>query len=184
MRKSGQRVTQIRIILGQSMKKIVVDLGKCTGCMSCQIICALTREGEANYDFARINISKDDSLGFSAPIPCAQCLEAPCVEACPVEAIVLDPKTGAKVIDEEECILCEACVVACPFGAITIIEKGGETKIIKCDLCKGDPECVKHCEPGAILFKEASELAEEKTDALGDKLIQVIKINKGFTEVM
>ena len=166
------------------MKKLVVDLGKCTGCKSCQIICALTNESEANYDFARINISKDDILGFSAPIPCAQCLDAPCVEACPVEAIVLDPKTGAKVIDAEACILCEACLTACPYGAIRIIEKGGETKIIKCDLCKGDPECVKQCEPGAILFKEAAELAEERTDALGDKLIEVIKINKGFAKGM
>jgi Fe-S-cluster-containing hydrogenase component 2 len=164
------------------MKKIIVELGKCTGCKSCQIICALKNESEPNYDFARIKVSKDDSMGLSVPIPCTQCLDAPCVEACPVEAIVLDPKTGAKVIDDEECILCEACVAACPFGAISVIVKGGQTKVIKCDLCRGEPECVKHCEPGAILFKEASELAEAKTDALGDKLIEVIKINKGFSE--
>ena len=94
----------------------------------------------------------------------------------------MDPNTGAKVIDHEECILCEACVTACPYGAIRIIERSGETKIIKCDLCKGDPECVKQCESGAILFKEAGELAEEKTHALGDKLIEVIKMNKGLAE--
>ena len=164
------------------MKKIIVDLGKCTGCKSCQIICALTNESEANYDFARIKISKDDSMGLSVPIPCAQCLDAPCVEACPVEAIVPDPKTRAKVIDDEACILCEDCVTACPYGAISIIEKRGETKIIKCDLCRGDPECVKQCEPGAIVFKEASELAEERIDALGEKLIKVIRLNKVFAE--
>jgi hypothetical protein len=32
------------------------------------------------------------------------------------------------------------------------------------------------------LFKEAAELAEERTYALGDKLIEVIKMNKGFSE--
>ena len=166
------------------MKKIVTNLGKCTGCKSCQIICALTHEGESNYDFARINISKDDSMGLSAPIPCAQCLDAPCVEACPVEAIVLNPETGAKVIVDDECILCEVCVTACPFGAISVIEKEGQTKVIKCDLCHGDPECVKHCEPDAIQFREASEMAEERTGALGDKLIELIKLNKGISGEM
>jgi Fe-S-cluster-containing hydrogenase component 2 len=164
------------------MKKLVVDLGKCTGCKSCQIICALTHESEANYNLARINISKDDSMGLSAPVPCAQCLDAPCVEACPVEAIVLDTKTGAKIIVDEECIMCEACVGACPFGAISLIEKGGQTKVIKCDLCHGDPECVKHCEPGAIRYREAADMAEERSDALGDKLIEVIKLNMGLAE--
>lgn len=162
------------------MKRIVVDLGKCTGCKSCQIICALTKESEANYDFARIKVLKDDSMGLSVPIPCAQCLDAPCVEACPVEAIVLDPETGAKVIDDGECILCEACVAACPFGAISVIAKGGQTKVIKCDLCRGEPECVKHCESGAIQFREASEIAEERTHGLGEKLLEVIRVNKGF----
>lgn len=166
------------------MKKIVVDLGRCTGCKSCQIICALANEKEPNHDLARIRISKDDRMGLSVPIPCAQCLDAPCVEACPVEAIVPDPRTGAKLIDDGACILCEACITACPYGVISIIESGGETKIVKCDLCKGDPECVKHCEPGAILFKEASELAEQKTDDVGDRLIEVIKLNKGFTQEM
>ena len=163
------------------MKKIVVDPGQCTGCKSCQIICALTHEGTLNYDFARIKVFKDDRLGLSAPIPCSHCLNAPCVESCPVEAIVVDQKTGAKIIDEKECILCESCVTACPFGAISVIEKDGETRVIKCDLCHGDPECVKQCESGAIQFKEASEIAEERTAALGDRLIEAIKMNWELT---
>lgn len=160
------------------MKKIIVDLGKCTGCKSCQIVCAISHERELNYGLARIKIVKDDSMGLSTPIPCHQCLNAPCLESCPVDAISADPKTGAKIIDESVCILCESCVTACPFGAISVIEKNGQTRVIKCDLCNGDPQCVRHCETKAIRFMEAGELAMERTEALGDRLIEAIKLNK------
>ena len=164
------------------MKKLVVDLGKCTGCRTCQIICALSNEGEANYGLARIRISKNDALGLSSPIPCRQCQKAPCLEVCPVDAIVVDIETGAKVINYEDCIVCESCVEACPFGAISAVEKNGESKVIKCDLCGGDPQCVKHCETGAIQFMAVDDFGKEKAYSIGHTVLEVIKEAKGITQ--
>lgn len=162
------------------MKKIVVDLGKCTGCRSCQIICALSLEGELNYDLARIQILKDDKLGLSVAVPCSQCEKAPCVEVCPTDAIALDPKTGANEIDPDKCIGCEMCVTACPFGSISVIDKNGHGKWVKCELCNGDPQCVKFCEPGAIRYEEPKALAKERSTAVAEKFFEIIKEAKGL----
>jgi Fe-S-cluster-containing hydrogenase component 2 len=48
-------------------------------------------------------------------------------------------------------------MVICPFGGITW---DAETRsMIKCDLCDGDPECVKHCLYGALAWLPADEAA-------------------------
>ena len=44
----------------------------------------------------------------------------------------------------EKCTGCKLCIKACPFGAIQV---GPNREILKCDLCGGDPECVKYCQP-------------------------------------
>jgi Fe-S-cluster-containing hydrogenase component 2 len=78
------------------------------------------------------------------------------MDACPVEAIFKDPKTGAIQIDDEICVGCRACTVVCPFGAIFISE---EKKIaVVCDMCGGDPECVKWCPKDAIKFVEEKQV--------------------------
>ena len=83
--------------------------------------------------------------GYSHPIICRHCKNPPCLSACPVVgAMVEDEKTGVVVIDELKCIGCLNCVEACPFGAIFV---GPNREILKCDLCGGDPECVKYCQP-------------------------------------
>ena len=42
----------------------------------------------------------------------------PCKQACPANAITMDPETGLCVIDESKCIQCGHCIHACPFGAL------------------------------------------------------------------
>jgi Fe-S-cluster-containing hydrogenase component 2 len=70
-----------------------------------------------------------------------------------VEAIVRDPKTGAKVVLEDLCVGCKVCTVACPFGTVNYMAKTG--KVQKCDLCAGDPACAKACPTGAITYVDA-----------------------------
>lgn len=115
----------------------------CTGCRICELACALYHEGQLNPYLARIQVVAEDRLGPHAPIICRHCKRPLCYEACPVpEAMSLDPKTGAVVVHPKACIGCLECVYACPFGAIPV---GPGLEILKCDLCGGDPRCVKYC---------------------------------------
>jgi MinD superfamily P-loop ATPase len=42
----------------------------------------------------------------------------------------------------------KACMMVCPYGAIRQVHG----KMIKCDLCDGNPKCAKWCPTGAIRF--------------------------------
>lgn len=45
---------------------------------------------------------------------------------------------------------------ACKYDAIKLTDQ----KAIICDLCSGDPECVKHCPTTALDYAEAPESTE------------------------
>ncbi len=165
------------------MKKLVMNLGKCTGCRTCQSVCAMVHESELNYELARIQVIKDDRNGINASLPCSQCSKAACVEVCPMGAITYVPATGANVIDSDRCIGCQMCIMVCPIGAVSRIEKRGQTAVIKCDLCNGDPQCVKYCEPGAIRFEEPQAAADRNSKAFSEKLILLLKDIKGIAGI-
>jgi Fe-S-cluster-containing hydrogenase component 2 len=77
------------------------------------------------------------------------------MSACPVNAITIRPDTGAKVVLDATCVGCSLCAIACPFG--TIFWDPIRHKAFKCDLCGGDPACVKACPTAAILYEEQAE---------------------------
>ena len=77
-------------------------------------------------------------------------------------AIVIEPKTGARVIDDERCEGCGACATACPFNEGKNIIKSDPAKgtYFKCDLCSGldrGPLCVEACPWGALKYVPAAE---------------------------
>jgi len=119
----------------------------CLGCHICEIVCSLSKTGIVNPSLSRIQVinSTDDDVisPVFVPIVCRHCKKPPCKAACPVpEAMEISERTGVVVINESECIGCLACVSACPFGAIFVDPSG---QPLKCDLCGGDPMCVKYC---------------------------------------
>jgi Fe-S-cluster-containing hydrogenase component 2 len=81
--------------------------------------------------------------GLEVPHLCAQCKDYPCVGSCPTQALKTDPVTGAVLVDREKCISCGMCIRACP-GNVPMIHPG-DNKATICNLCNGDPECVKVC---------------------------------------
>jgi len=131
---------------------------------------------------ARIQITKDDKLGLSVVVPCSQCSRAPCVAVCPMAANAFVPATGANVIDPEKCIGCQMCAMACPFGSILMIERQGQKIPIKCDLCDGDPQCVKFCEPGAIRYEEPQELIQKRSYWFAGNILELLKEINGTAE--
>lgn len=62
------------------------------------------------------------------------------------------------------------CMVSCPFGAISY--DGDRKSVVKCELCGGDPQCVRFCPTGALKFvaKEVAHLP--KKDRFAKKLIR------------
>ncbi len=126
-----------------SKKLIVVEPLLCTGCQQCELACSITRTGVANQANARIRVTKTEDRRRCQPVVCRQCSPAPCAEACPTEALGRDAVTGAVVINYDLCINCGQCLTACPFGAMQLSTDG---QVIKCDLCGGDPACVKYCQ--------------------------------------
>ncbi|MDN5358532.1 MAG: archaeal flagellar protein FlaI [Candidatus Diapherotrites archaeon] len=88
--------------------------------------------------------------------------EAPCVVACPKDAIY-EVADGVLAIDYDKCDGCGECVKACPHGAIVL----KEGKAFKCDLCLSlfdEPQCVL---AGLAGIKYTRKELEEIWETLG-----------------
>ncbi len=138
---------RIENLEGASVKKIIIHPERCTGCRLCESICALYNEKMNDLSRSRIRMVKKHSLGLSTPTVCLQCKKPPCSEACPVDAIERGAD-GVVKIDYGQCIGCDACVSQCPFGVLMALPE----KVVKCELCGGNPQCVKYCITGAIEY--------------------------------
>lgn len=129
--------------------EMIVDHEKCTGCISCMLACSMSKERAYSIVLSRIRIERDEEHARFVPRVCVQCDERSCVSACSVNALSLSKLTGAIEIDRETCTGCRQCVDACPYGGVGFDEDRSVPLI--CDLCAGDPACVKACElPRAI----------------------------------
>jgi len=145
---------------------ITLDPSKCTGCRMCEMACSLHHEQACSRSTSRIKVVKFEKEGIDMPVLCQHCANAPCLVVCPTAALQRDQLTGAVVLREHLCIGCRMCAIACPFGAIGVDPRGERTAILKCDLCDGDPQCVRFCEPGALRFERRDQLGASKRDAV------------------
>jgi carbon-monoxide dehydrogenase iron sulfur subunit len=142
------------------VKRIVVREHVCSGCLACEVACVAWHEGRFGRATSRIHVDKTESMGIDRPHVCRLCRRAPCVAVCPVEALHRDEATGAILVRDEACIGCSACVDACPFGMAALHPERGTAMI--CDLCGGDPSCVKRCATGAIVYADPDADARDK----------------------
>ena len=127
----------------------------CTGCGSCEVVCALVHDGVVSPSYKRIKVELDRGDRMMHRIyTCQQCDDHPCYDACPKqdEAMCLD-ENDIVYVDLDECIGCGLCKQACPFepARITIAKRIGSKKriAVKCDMCRTRPEgpaCVEHCQ--------------------------------------
>ena len=139
-----------------------VDIEKCSGCRTCEVACSLKNTGQSNPTRSRIRVIRYERQGQFhnfIPMVCQQCSNPLCMEACPVNAISRNPETGAMVVDSDNCVGCRVCVMICPIGGVSIDPV--TSVAYKCDLCDGDPECVKHCDLEAIAY-----IPRERADLL------------------
>ncbi len=126
---------------------IIVDASKCSGCSRCEVACAFFHTGMTGRGSARIKVVRIERIGIDFPVICQHCVERYCVK-CPENAIEIG-QLGQVVISPTLCVSCGICETLCPIGAIELFE---DVPYV-CDLCGGDPRCVKACTLGAIRYE-------------------------------
>ena len=149
-------------------KIMTVDYDRCTGCRLCEMVCSVNKEGASDPARARIHVIKWEMEGIYVPMFCQHCEDPLCAAVCPVRAIERDEAEGRMRVDKEKCVGCRSCLSACPFGAIGWDEE--KRKVIRCDLCHGDPTCVKFCATKAIQFIEAERAVLLRKRAAAERL--------------
>ena len=110
------------------MKRIRVEMDKCTGCRICEAICSLIHsDGTINPRNSYIRIFKDDEEGINFPIIYGTSNQIDYVKA-PV--LTIDGK-GCNIMQflslfkpsEFECNFCGNCVRWCVTGALFLIKE-------------------------------------------------------------
>jgi Fe-S-cluster-containing hydrogenase component 2 len=140
-----------RLVLTRNL--LLIDMDRCSRCDACVRGCAAAHDGQPRFHRANpeLRFGRWEVAGA-----CLHCLDAPCLEACPVGAITL-LEDRAVQIHRSRCIGCEKCAEACPFGVIDMYPAAYEGEAAsskrqivanKCDLClteSADPPCVACC---------------------------------------
>ena len=97
-------------------RQVLLDPSRCIGCRSCAAACFLGHVEAPGLFF-------EDAWGSGAmPMVCRQCEDAPCVAACPNEAMYEDER-GIVRRSPVRCSGCRCCFLACPFGVIDDVVK-------------------------------------------------------------
>jgi Fe-S-cluster-containing hydrogenase component 2 len=134
-------------------KVLMIDYEKCTGCRLCELVCAVKHDGISNPARSRIKVMKWESEGLYVPMSCQQCQDAPCM-------LSQNEAKDRVEVDYDVCIGCRTCVAVCPFGAMSFNHI--DRKVIKCDLCDGDPQCVRFCDVKAVDYVAAGDVSTLK----------------------
>lgn len=154
-------------------KALYINYEKCTGCRLCELVCAVSHDGVSNPARSRIKVMKWESEGLYVPMSCQQCQDAPCMNVCPMKAISRNNETEVVSVDYDVCIGCRSCTLVCPFGAMNYnpIDK----KVFKCDVCDGDPQCVRFCDMKAVDYVEPDDISVGKKRDAAKRLSKAAK---------
>lgn len=142
--------------MGRGYRNIQFHPEKCDGCNQCVEACAEFHGGRKDPIHSRIKITRmADHPEFTTAF-CHQCSEPRCAMSCPAAALFKDPVAGVVGLQEEKCVGCHLCTLACSYAGITY--DPADDKVIKCDFCGGEPQCVKTCPRFALELKTGADL--------------------------
>lgn len=165
---------------------MLIDLNTCIGCHACSVAC------KAEFDVP-LGVFRDTVLYTETgeypnatrhfiPVLCNHCEDAPCLDACPTDAITRLPD-GEVVIDEGDCNLNRFCMAACPYGAI--YEDPDKQLAQKCTFCEHrtadgrQPACVDACPTGCRVFGDLDDPDSEIAQRAAANEISVWKPEAG-----
>lgn len=143
------------------MEKIslIFDKKTCMGCHSCEVACKQEHQLGVGPRLVRVIEKSCDYI----PVFCHHCAKAPCLKACPADAVRRNEQ-GIVLIDDDLCIGCRECVDTCPFGAMQFDDH--KEVAVKCDLCidrlsdHKAPACMSVCPTGSIYFRNRKRIHE------------------------
>lgn len=157
-----------------SDRVVVTDPSLCVGCLACEVNCSTWHASVGRSAEPRIRILATSNItlapavaellpsraGFTAAT-CRQCATPWCLANCPTDGLRIDPATGNRYINEEDCIACGKCEVDCPvewdgtlartgepISSKRVVYDASKNVYTKCDLCigrDGGPICVERC---------------------------------------
>ena len=163
----------------------LLDQTRCIGCHACTTACK--SENEVPVGVTRTYVKSVDVGEFPQVrrafqvTRCNQCTDAPCVTACPTEAMYRR-EDGIVDFDKSACIGCKACIAACPYDAIFINPEDNAAE--KCNMCAHrldmglEPACVTVCPTEAILIGDANDPASEVARLVAREPVQVRRPEK------
>jgi len=162
------------------IKTIKIDVNKCNGCRSCEMICsafhATPKYSSNSPERARIRVMFDPMRDLYFPVYAGEYTAAECMGR---DRYIIDGK------EYDECGLCRA---ACPSRKIFHEPDSGLP--LKCDMCEDDPalekpKCVEWCINDALTYEAREEEVEEQETLEDVKIGLESMIDKyGWDKVM
>jgi benzoyl-CoA reductase subunit BamC len=141
------------------VKSIHVDVDKCNGCRSCEVICsalhARPKYSSSNPARSRIRVIREPLNDIYVPVYAGEYVKAECYGR--------DKYTiNGKVYDE-----CAFCRSACPSR--DDFKEPDSGLPLNCDMCESEPDleeplCVRWCLAEALIYEEREEEVEEKVE--------------------
>ncbi len=163
----------------------VLDQSHCIGCHACTTACK--SENEVPLSVTRTYVKSVDVGTFPQArrafqvTRCNQCEDAPCVAACPTQAMYRR-SDGIVDFDKSSCIGCKACIAACPYDAIFINPNDHSAE--KCNFCAHrldvglEPACVVVCPTQAILVGDLNDPTSKVAQIVNREPVQVRRPEK------
>lgn len=136
----------------------------CSGCGTCELVCAAVHGGSAGPSLRRIWLDRDPIGLVHNVLTCFQCDYPACYFACPLKgkALCIDSVTGARYINPDKCKLdCTMCIEACFLNPPRINFDPEKNVALMCDLCKDrieGPACIEFCPAECLILKEEEQL--------------------------
>lgn len=137
----------------KTIKTIKVDVDKCNGCRSCEMICsafhAVPKYSSNNPARSRIRLISLPLKDMYIPVHGGEYADAECAGR---DKYVINGK------EYDECAFCRA---SCPSR--DEFKEPDSGLPLKCDMCEGEDEplCVKWCLNDALIYEEREEEVEE-----------------------